>query len=283
MNPGDLLVAATDVSRRAGELLLDLFARGVEVERKGDVDLVTRADRASEALIVEELGRRFPDHDVLAEEGGGGSRGIGRPLWIVDPLDGTTNFAHGVPLWTISVAVLAEGEILAGVVHDPNRGECFTASRGGGAFRNGQRIRVSQERTLSDALLVTGFPYDVRTSDVDNLDHFVAFMKRARAVRRLGSAALDLAWVACGRFDGFWEHKLHAWDMAAGALLVAEAGGLVTRFDGSRFDVFSDEILAAPAALIPPMREVLERGRRPSDERAARSAPPRLAGGSTLC
>jgi myo-inositol-1(or 4)-monophosphatase len=260
MSHADLLGVAEDVSRRAGELLLDLFARGVEVERKGDVDLVTQADRASEELIVQEITRRFPDHDVLAEERGGGSKGSDRPLWIVDPLDGTTNFAHGVPLWSVSVAVQAAGETLVGVVHDPNRGECFTATRGGGAFLDGQRLSVSVASSLPDALLVTGFPYDIRTSLADNLDHFAAFMKSARAVRRLGSAALDLAWVAAGRFDGFWEPKLHPWDVAAGDLLVREAGGHVTRFDGSPFDVFSDEILAAPPALLSAMIDVLRPG-----------------------
>ena len=279
----DLLAVAEDVSRRAGELLLDLFARGVEVEYKGAVDLVTRADRASEELIVQEISRRFPDHDVLAEERGGGSKGSDRPLWIVDPLDGTTNFAHGIPLWSISIAVVEAGDTLAGVVHDPNRGECFTATRGGGAFLNGRRVRVSAASVLSDAVLVTGFPYDVRTSLADNLDHFSGFIKSARAVRRLGSAALDLAWVAAGRFDGFWEGKLHPWDVAAGDLLVREAGGQVTRFDGSPFDVFTDEILAAPSALVPAMIDVLRRGRRPSDERVAGTEPGRLAGGSTLC
>lgn len=283
MSHAELLAVAEDVARRAGELLLDLFARGVEVEHKGEVDLVTRADRASEELIVQEIARRFPSHDVLAEERGGGSKGADRPLWIVDPLDGTTNFAHGIPLWSVSIAVTAAGETLAGVVHDPNRGECFTAVRNGGAFLNGKRLRVSGASVLSDAVLVTGFPYDIRTSLVDNLDHFVAFMKSARAVRRLGSAALDLAWVASGRFDGFWEPKLHPWDVAAGDLLVREAGGQVTRFDGSPFDVFSDEILAAPAALLPAMIDVLRRGRRPSDERDSRKDPGRLAGGSTLC
>ncbi|MFN8177036.1 MAG: inositol monophosphatase family protein [bacterium] len=283
MSDSDLLAAAVDMARRAGDLLLELFARGVEVERKGEVDLVTRADRASEELIVGEIRRRFPDHDVLAEERGGGSQGEGRPLWIVDPLDGTTNFAHGVPLWSVSIAVQRAGEIVAGVVHDPSRDECFTASFGGGAFRNGERIRVSPATALSDALLVTGFPYDIRTSQVDNLDHFARFMKRARAVRRLGSAALDLSWVACGRFDGFWEPKLHPWDVAAGTLLVREAGGQVTCFDGSRFDVFSDEIVAAPPALMPALREVLALGRRSGDASGAQPAGGRLAGDGTLC
>jgi len=275
MESREWVEAAESMARTAGELLLTHFARGVEVERKGDVDLVTRADRASEERIVTEIRRRFPEHDVLAEEGGGGSRDPSCPLWIVDPLDGTTNFAHGVPLWSVSIAVQRGAELLAGCVHDPNRDECFTAVRGGGAFRNGERIRVSTEVRLADALLVTGFPYDVRTSEVDNLDHFAHFMKRSRAVRRLGSAALDLAWVACARFDGFWEPKLHPWDVAAGALLVREAGGVVTRFDGTEFDVFSKEIVAAPAALLPAMREVLALGRRAEAPDAASSAPER--------
>ncbi len=254
----ELRSAAEDIARAAGALLREHAERGVRVERKGDIDLVTQADRDSEALIVSEIRRRFPGHAILAEEGGGlACVGGDELLWVVDPLDGTTNFAHGVPIWSVSLGVLQGGSPVAAVVYDPLRDECFAASRGGGAYCNGRAIRVSNTRTLPDALLVTGFPYDIRTSEEDNLEHFVRFMKRARAVRRLGSAALDLAWTACGRFDGFWELKLHPWDVAAGWLLVTEAGGDVTRFDGSPFRVDAPDILAAPRALAAALREVL--------------------------
>jgi len=274
--------AAEAMARAAGVLLLEHAARGVAVERKGDVDLVTRADRASEAYLVDEIARRFPSDGILAEEGSRRPAGPEGVLWVVDPLDGTTNFAHGVPIWSVSIGILRQGEIVAGVVHDPNRDECFSATRGGGAFRDGVRLAVTRPDRLGDALLVTGFPYDIRTGAVDNLDHFHRFMKRARAVRRLGSAALDLAWVACGRFDGFWELKLHPWDVAAGALLVLEAGGTVTRFDGSPFDVFSDEILATSPGLAPSMREVLASGPRPADD-PQDAGGRRLAGGGGVC
>ena len=260
-----LLQAAEEMARTAGEILLECARTGVTVERKGEVDLVTRADRASEAFLVGEINRRFPGHSVLAEEGSGRPGEPGAPLWIVDPLDGTTNFAHGLPHWSVSIGIQHGADLVAGVVHDPNRNECFTAARGQGAFCNGRRLRVSGEGNLGDAVLVTGFPYDVRSDDVDNLDHFAAFMKRCRAVRRLGSAALDLAWVAAGRFDGFWELKLHAWDVAAGALLVREAGGGVVRFGGEPWTVQASEIVAASPQLLPSLHAVLRSGRRPAD------------------
>jgi myo-inositol-1(or 4)-monophosphatase len=182
----------------------------------------------------------------------------------VDPLDGTTNFAHGLPIWSISLAVLADGRPRVGVVYDPCREECFTARRGAGACLNGAAIRVSGASDLQHALCVTGFPYDVRTHEVNNLDHFENFIRATQAVRRLGSAALDLCYVACGRFDGFWELKLHPWDVAAGGLIVLEAGGVVTDFSGEEFDPFGQEVLAATPALAAPMREVLALGKRPS-------------------
>ena len=262
----ELRQAAEEIARSAGELLLGFVGERLDIRLKGDVDLVTQADRASEDLIVGELRRRFPDHEILAEEGGG-RRAMpdGRVLWIVDPLDGTTNFAHGLPIWSVSIAAYRDGVGLAGVVHDPSRDECFSAARGEGASLNGRPIRVSTETELGRALLVTGFPYDIRTSPANNLDHFSRFMVRSRAVRRLGSAAIDLAYVAAGRFDAFWEMKLAPWDVAAGALLIREAGGVVTRFDGGPFDVFTDEVVAGPEGLLPPMRSILLEGTRPAD------------------
>jgi myo-inositol-1(or 4)-monophosphatase len=266
MNPIDLLEAAEAIAREAGGLLRTFVGEALDVRLKGDVDLVTRADRASESLILSAIRERFPEHEILAEESGGvGALRRGQTLWVVDPLDGTTNFAHGVPIWSVSIGVLKDGEPIAGVVYDPSREECFTAARGQGAFLNGRRIRVSPCAELGRALLVTGFPYDIRTSPVNNLDHFARFMLRSRAVRRLGSAALDLAWVAAGRFDAFWELKLHPWDLAAGLLLVTEAGGEACRFDGSALDIFTDEVVAGPAGLLPAIRAVLAEGRRPAE------------------
>lgn len=238
---------AIDVAREAGQVLLAAGQTSLEVQEKGVVDLVTNADRASEALIRERIEAAFPLHDFLGEESWVGHNPVpsDRPLWIVDPLDGTTNFAHGLPLWSVSIACVAHGSPCVGVVHDPSRGETFWAEAGQGSFCNGSRIRVSDRATLRDSLLVTGFPYDIQTSSHDNVDHFRDFLKRTRGVRRLGSAAIDLAYVACGRFDGFWEMKLHAWDIAAGVLLVNEAGGMVSNFSGQPIDLFGEEIVAS--------------------------------------
>lgn len=270
MDDATILEAAETIAREAGEILRSFAGGSLEIRKKGDVDLVTQADRASEAHILAAIRRDFPGHEILAEESGGASAvRPGQTLWIVDPLDGTTNFAHGVPIWSVSIGVLRGGVPHVAVVHDPSRGECFTARRAGGARLNGRELRVSSRTRLDEALLVTGFPYDIRTSRVNNLDHFALFMRTSRAVRRLGSAALDLAWVAAGRFDAFWELKLHPWDLAAGVLLVTEAGGEVSRFDGEPIDVFSDEVVAGPAALLPAVRGVLARGLRPSDGEVA--------------
>jgi len=261
MDESALLEEAVGIARAAGGLLLELADGPLEVRLKGDVDLVTRADRASEELIVGAIRSRFPDHGILAEEGGSAAAGPeGGYLWVVDPLDGTTNYAHGLPIWSVSIGILRAGEPRVAVVYDPTRDECFSALRGGGARRGEDPIRVSSTGKLEHALLVTGFPYDIRQSVVNNLDHFERFMKRSRAVRRLGSAALDLAYVACGRFDGFWELKLHPWDVAAGWLLVEEAGGVVTRFGGQRFRLDADEIVAGPAPLVASMQRVLTAG-----------------------
>lgn len=264
MDHRELLGAAEAIAREAGALLLGMCGRDLDVRLKGEVDLVTAADRASEERIVGRIRERFPDHGILAEEGGAVREpGGGDYLWVVDPLDGTTNFASGLPIWSVSIGILHRGARLAAVVLDPSRNECFTALRGEGTRLDGRPVTVSGIRELGAALLVTGFPYDIRTSDVDNLDHFERMMKRSRAVRRLGSAAIDLAWVACGRFDGFWELKLHPWDVAAGALLVEEAGGTVTDFDGRPFDIHGPEIVAGPAEVVEAMRPVLASGRRP--------------------
>lgn len=249
-----LLSAAEDIARRAGALLVGKFseARTVDFKGEGRINLVTDADTASEALILSELRARFPDHAVLAEESG--ESGHGRTTWIVDPLDGTTNYAHGVPHFCVTLAVEGPVEsggtaLLAGVVFDPTRGECFTAARGQGAFLNGKRLAVSTAAALDRALVCTGFPYDLHEHPELPLALFSRVARRARGVRRMGSAALELAWLAAGRFDGFFELGLKPWDVAAGALLIQEAGGVIRRIDGAPFDVRCGDLLAAGPGL----------------------------------
>ncbi len=248
MDLDTVLEGARAAALEAGELLLDKLGRLRHVEHKGAVNLVTEADRESEALVVARLAALLPEASILAEEG----TAIDRPSpfrWIVDPLDGTTNYAHGYPVFCVSIALQAEGETVLGVVHDPTRGETFTARRGEGAFRNGERLRVTGEARLDQAFLVTGFPYDVRQSSRDNLVQFGRFMKLTQALRRDGSAALNLAYVAAGRFDGYWEEKLHPWDVAAGTLMVEEAGGRVSGYFGRRFDLRRLHLVATNGAV----------------------------------
>lgn len=256
MNHREILEKTVLVAEEAGEVLLRYLGELSGVEYKGEVDLVTEADRASEALVVKRLTALLPEASVLAEEGSRVDR-PGNRRWIVDPLDGTTNFAHSYPLFCVSIALEEEGNVVLGVIHDPTRKESFTAVRGEGAFRNGERLRVSGTGRLEHALLVTGFPYDVRTGPRDNLLQFRAMLKRARAVRRDGTAALDLAYLAAGRFDGFWEESLAPWDVAAGALLVEEAGGRVTEYDGSPLRLHGGNILATNGGVHGEMQEIL--------------------------
>jgi myo-inositol-1(or 4)-monophosphatase len=231
------------IAREAGALLMQHFARRVIIEYKGDVDLVTAADRASEKLITERLRARWPEHDLVGEEGSRSDTGADY-RWYVDPLDGTTNFAHGYPVFCVSIALVRSDEQLeVGVLYDPTRDEMFAAERGQGATLNGKPIHVSRTETLAESLLGTGFPSHKRHKN-PNIHFYQQLTLRSHGVRRAGSAALDLANVACGRYDGFWEFNLNPWDTAAGALLVQEAGGIVTRFDGSRFRLDSREVLA---------------------------------------
>ncbi|MCU0608049.1 MAG: inositol monophosphatase [Candidatus Edwardsbacteria bacterium] len=251
------LKTAAAAARQAGKLLTAMAIRGVTVDYKGAIDLVTEADRASEALVVKALRAAFPADDIMTEESEAERTGSDR-RWIIDPLDGTTNYAHRFPCWCVSIAFEHRGQVQAGAVCNPNLKELFTARRGHGAFLNGARLKVSRQPELSRCLLATGFPYDVHTSERDNLEHFRRFIKRAQAVRRPGSAAIDLAYVACGRFDGFWEIKLKPWDMAAASLLVTEAGGTVSRFDGSPFDLYVQECLASNGLVHRAMIDVLK-------------------------
>lgn len=223
----EMIEVAIDAARQAGALLRTYWERGVVAEYKGAIDLVTEADRASEALILDLLSRHFPDHRFHGEETGENG-GHSSHVWLIDPLDGTTNFAHGYPQFSVSLALQIDGQTEIGVVFDPLRDELFTAQRGHGAFLNGRPIRVSATLDLAHSLLVTGFPYDRQTSEHNNIRQHTAFLMRSQGVLRAGSAALDLAAVACGRLDGYWEFKLNPWDWAAGILLVEGAGGRVT-------------------------------------------------------
>ncbi len=232
------------------------FGRRPEVYYKGRIDLVTEVDRRSEDSIVAFLHRRFPDYTILSEEGRG-HKGTAEACWIVDPLDGTTNYAHGFPFFSISIALEQQGQLRCGVVYDPLREEWFTAIRGDGAYLNGDPIHVSDTTELEQALLATGFPYDMKESPDNNLDHFRNFSMRAQAVRRPGVASIDLAYVAAGRLDGFWEFKLKAWDIAAGALLVTEARGTVSDFGGRPLDIFGKEIVASNPHIHQAMLQVL--------------------------
>lgn len=250
------LEAARIAAKEAGRILIEGFGRRPRVYHKGRIDLVTDIDRRSEASIVGFLHRRFPDYTILSEEGHGHA-GRDEARWIVDPLDGTTNYAHGFPFFAVAIALERQGQLRCGLVYDPLREEWFTAVQTGGAYLNEEPIHVSDVDRLEEALLCTGFPYDVKESRDNNLDQFRDFMLRAQAVRRPGSAALDLGYVAAGRLDGFWEFKLKPWDMASGVLLVTEAGGSVTDLGGFSLDLFRGEIVASNGRVHDAMLRVL--------------------------
>lgn len=249
---------AIETARDAGRLLLEKFGRGISVQKKGDIDLVTEADLASEALIVERIKSHFPKHSILAEESGESVIDDGGSTfkWIIDPLDGTTNFAHGYPCFCVTLALEHDGEVVVGVTYDPTRDELFSAERGRGASLNNKPIRVSACEELSEALIVTGFPYDFKRRE-DFGRHLTQFLLHSRGVRRDGSAAIDMAYVACGRFDGFWEEGLNAWDMAAGVLLIEEAGGQVSGYNGSQFSIYKPPILASNGLIHSQMSTIL--------------------------
>jgi len=246
----------TQVARDAGEYLLSQFRKSVTVKHKGEIDLVTDVDIAAENLIIEHLSREFPGHAFLAEEQHQ-RPGDGNYRWIIDPLDGTTNYARGLPVFAVSLALEIEQSVCWGAVYDPCRRELFKARRGGGAFLNGGKIRVSERNDLGASLLATGFPYDIRTTVRNNLDNFCRFALRSLAIRRLGSAALDLCYVAAARFDGFWELSLHPWDCAAGYLIVREAGGKITNFAGTEGGIHDRECVASNSLIHDAMLEVL--------------------------
>ena len=253
------LATAIEAVMRAGEAQMARFGGDIRVEKKGTIDLVTEIDLAIERDFRDMIATRFPDHEVLGEEFGAGSdsRQAPRFCWVFDPIDGTTNYAHGLPIFCSSLAFEIDGEPIVAAVYDPNRKELFTAERGQGARLNGQMLRVSAAESLIDSLLVTGFHYNVHKDPGKVIDMFAAFISRARAVRRLGSAALDLCYVAAGRFDGFWERQLQPWDVAGGALIVAEAGGRVTTMTGESYGSRKGSVLATNGRIHDAMLDVI--------------------------
>lgn len=253
--------AARQAADSAGSLIRENWQQAKEIYYKSTIDLVTAVDRQAEERIVHVLQKHFPDHSILAEEETTVVNSQNEYRWIIDPLDGTTNFAHAYPHFSISIALEQAGEIILGLVYDPLREETFQAAKEAGAFLNGKPIQTSKVGELDKALLATGFPYDRRKHADFYLAHFKAFMVRSQGIRRNGSAALDLSYLACGRIDGFWEFKLHPWDTAAASLIVREAGGTLTDFSGKEFSIWGEETLASNGIIHPEMlRVVLEIG-----------------------
>jgi myo-inositol-1(or 4)-monophosphatase len=264
--PVDPLVVATaiDAVLEAGAIQKANYGRDIRVDKKGAIDLVTEVDLEIERRVRALIAERFPDHAVLGEEGAGKQASVIPPgvCWVLDPLDGTTNFAHGLPLFCVSLGVEVNGRAVYGAVYDALRGELFTAEDGAGAFLNGEPLRVSEADSLLESLLCTGFPYDVHKRVDELVGLFGAFLGQARAVRRLGSAALDLCYVAAGRFDGFWEARLRPWDTCAGALIITEAGGRVTAWDGSPYQSRQENLIASNGRIHEALMGVIARHRR---------------------
>lgn len=256
----ELIEIGLEAVRRSAAVLKNSYGRAIGIAHKGKLDLVTDVDRRSEEVVVSFLQQASPQCGILAEEQNE-IAGNGTERWILDPLDGTTNFAHGYPFFCVSLALEQAGQTIWGAVLDPLRDELFSARRGQGARCNGTAVKVSSTAQLSQAMLCTGFPYDVHDSDVDNLDHFARLIKKARAIRRDGAAALDLCYVAMGRFDGFWEMKLKPWDMAAGALIVTESGGRISGLDGRTLCLDSGAVLATNGRLHDAIIDILALGR----------------------
>jgi myo-inositol-1(or 4)-monophosphatase len=246
-------------ARQAGEVLADGLGQDIQIDHKSEIDLVTEIDRQSEELLLRAIRSRYSDDRIVAEESGV-IQGDNGHVWHVDPLDGTVNYAHGIPFFSVSLGYVEDGKITLGVVYDPVRDECFTAQRGQGAYVNGQKLSVSTANELIQSLLVTGFPYDIREREENNLDHYASFSLRSQGVRRLGSAALDLCYVAAGRLEGFWEVQIQSYDIAAGALIVEEAGGTVTDVHGGPdFLTPPCSVLATNGKIHQSMLDVLEK------------------------
>jgi myo-inositol-1(or 4)-monophosphatase len=257
----DILSVAIDIAHEAGEVVREGFGHLQRLDFKGAVNPVTETDEAAEALIRDRLQAAFPDHGILGEEAGGDDWRTSEPIWLVDPLDGTNNFAHAFPFVTVSLALRMKGEVHVGVVFDPLRGETFAAGRGTGAWLNGDPLHVTPTAKLADAFLATGFPYNRRVAADNNVQRLDHFLRRSQGVRRAGSAALDMAYVACGRFDGFWEIRLHPWDVAAAGLIVQEAGGRLSDFAGDMAHFASgQEVVASNGHIHDEMLRVIREG-----------------------
>lgn len=256
-----MIQLAVDTALEAGRFLKMNIGKIKQIEHKQgeERNLVTEIDKKAEQLIIDKIKKRYPGHDFLGEESGS-HKTVSDYKWIVDPLDGTTNYTHGLPIFCTSIALEYKGDIVLGVIYDPNSEELFTAEKGKGAFLNNRRMRVSGTTRLMESLIVTGFPYDIKENPYNAVQHFSNFLMECQAVRRLGSAALDLSYVACGRFDGFWEVTLNSWDMAAGVLFVEEAGGKFTNFKGFPSDIYTPNVLASNGFIHDQMVEVLRKG-----------------------
>lgn len=254
-----MIHVAIEAAKEAGRFLTYSIGkvRNIEVKHGEERNLVSEIDKGSEKKIIDIIKRHFPAHGILAEESG--ASGTSDYKWIIDPLDGTTNFLHGLPLYCVTIGLEYKGEVVAGVVYDPNLDELFTAERGSGAYLNGKRMQVSKSRELIQSLLVTGFPYDIANNPDNAIEHFVNFLVKGQGIRRLGSAAMDLSYIAAGRLDGFWEVNLNPWDMAAGLLFVQEAGGKVTDFTGTPSTVYTKQILASNGHIHNAMLAVLQK------------------------
>jgi len=256
-----MLNVAIEAAKQAGKFLKQNLGKVRDIRQKSgqERNLVTEIDKRSEQMIIETIRKHYPNHDILAEESGSTQGKSSEYKWVIDPLDGTTNFTHGLPVYCVSIGLELKGEIIAGVIYDPNFDELFTAEKGKGAFLNNKRIKASETKSLNNSLLVTGFPYNITENPDNAVEHFINFLMSAQAVRRMGSAAIDLAYVACGRFDGFWEVALHPWDMAAGSLLVTEAGGKMTGFSGEEFSIYKQQMISSNGSIHREMLEILSK------------------------
>jgi len=254
-----------EIAKSAGSVLKEGFGKNFQIEFKtNESNLVTEYDKKSEAVIMEYISKKYPAHTIITEESAG-HKGSSEYAWVIDPLDGTTNFAHGFPVFSVSIGVTKGTEVIAGCVYDVMRDDLYCAEKGGGSYRNDKKLNVSSTEILGRSLLVTGFPYDIAGNPYNAAGIFTEFLKHARGIRRLGSAAIDFCFVASGAFDGFWEVHLNPWDICAGRLLVEEAGGRVTDFRGVNSELFPKHILATNGKLHKPMEEVIGRAFRPGE------------------
>ncbi len=257
---GKFLRTAILAAREAGKIQMRQLGKVRSIQFKGEINLVTDVDQACEEAILKIIRKEYPDHGILTEDSGAFTK-VSEYKWIIDPLDGTTNYAHGFPVFCVSIGLEHKGQVILGSVYEPTLDQMFVGIRGKGASLNGKKIRVSKGAPLNTALLATGFAYNVRTKTENNLRHFTNFIMTAQAIRRVGAAAVDLCYVACGRFDGFWELDLCPWDTAAGLLILKEAGGKVTRFDGTAYSIYDKEIVASNGIIHSEMVKVLQQGR----------------------